>query len=464
MDKKIISNKIFVLDNSVVYSKIIEKDIERYGYSVVGVCNDIKDILNKVLELTPDIMVMDIELNADQNGIEIAQQIRQLMSLPIIFISATEKIEHLDVIAKMDNTFFINKPHSRTELFFTIKQALIKRAVNNNLTESEERYRKLVEMSPDTIIIHTRGKINYINKTGLDFFGVREMSLLKDTHILNIVHEDDRQNIKDILLKNLDKDVITDPIEHQIISSAGQVHCVQNVSVAVSFNGKSAVMAVLRDITELKKREKERTELLKHKDWMMREFSHRVANQLALINAFIELIKMSNENITVEELSLEVTTRINTIAILQSILYRYNDFSNINFFIFVNEIIKNLAVLNRKVKFNINIPADYKIKGEKATTLGLWLNEIVINGFKHAFTEQEKPEISVDIELIKNSYWVVVTDNGKGKNMEKLIDTDERFSLGMSLITDILPSQIDGNADYYSEKGKFTKYILNFKQ
>ncbi len=464
MATKIISNKIVILEDSVVYAKFLKKNIETFGYNVVAIFNDVKDIVSKILELAPDILIADIELNSDQNGIDIARQVRTLMSLPIIFVTASEELAHLESIAKMENTFFINKPHSVPALLFTIKRALAKSKVDANLLESEERYRKLVEMSPDTIIIHAQGKIKYVNKTGLELFGVMDSKALKNKHILKLVHEEDRQNIKEILFKYADQEVIAMPIEHRILSAKGDVHDVQTVSSVVSFDGRPAVMAVVRDITEIKQREKELKIALKYKEWLMREFSHRVGNQLNLINSFMELIMMSDENISVEELSREIMTRINTIVSLQTVLYRYNDFDNVNIFVFVYEIVDKLKKLNNTVNFKININEDYELIAEKASALGFWLNEVIVNSFKHAFNEKEKPEINIEIELIDNNYWVVVTDNGKGKDMEQLMITDERFSLGMSLVLDILPKKINGAASFYSEKGKFTKYLLDFKK
>ena len=125
-----------------------------------------------------------------------------------------------------------------------------------NLRESEERYRKLVEISPDAVIIHQEGKITYLNPAAITMLGAENADEMRNKNILDIVHPDYRDAVR----KNIKNDLIgktTPPVELRLLRVDGTSIHAEGRGVKMTINGKPAIQVALRDITERKKFEAE---------------------------------------------------------------------------------------------------------------------------------------------------------------------------------------------------------------
>ncbi len=134
----------------------------------------------------------------------------------------------------------------------------------DNLRESEERYRQLVEISPDAIIIHQEGKITYLNPAALTLFGAKNAHEILGKNVLETVHTDYR----DAVLKNIKTDLdgkTTPAIELRMLRVDGTSIIVEGRGVKTTINGKPAIQVALRDITERKRCE-----------WELRENEQRL--------------------------------------------------------------------------------------------------------------------------------------------------------------------------------------------
>ena len=124
------------------------------------------------------------------------------------------------------------------------------------LRESEERYRQLVEISPDAVIIHQEGKIIYINPATQRMLGVKDANEILGRNVLDIIHPDYRDAVR----KNIENDLggnITPPIELQLLRVDGSSVIVEGRGIKTTIHGKPAIQVAIRDITERKRVELE---------------------------------------------------------------------------------------------------------------------------------------------------------------------------------------------------------------
>jgi PAS domain S-box-containing protein len=124
------------------------------------------------------------------------------------------------------------------------------------IRESEERYRQLVEISPDAVIIHQEGKITFLNPAALVMLGVKDGNELLGKNVLEIIHPDYRDAVRN----NIEKDLagnITPPIELQLLRGDGSSVIVEGRGVKTTVNGKPVILVAIRDITERKRIETE---------------------------------------------------------------------------------------------------------------------------------------------------------------------------------------------------------------
>jgi diguanylate cyclase (GGDEF)-like protein/PAS domain S-box-containing protein len=145
------------------------------------------------------------------------------------------------------------------------KQQLIRERnqMQEAMQESEERYRRLVELSPDGIAIHVDGRIVFINPAGAHLLGASHADQLLGMSVFDLVHPDFKE-IARAQLQQLQQKAGTMPwIEEQFVRLDGAAIDVEVSGVQFSHRGKPAVQTIFRDIAERKQvtRELERSAL-----------------------------------------------------------------------------------------------------------------------------------------------------------------------------------------------------------
>ncbi len=121
------------------------------------------------------------------------------------------------------------------------------------LKESEERYRQLVELSPDAIIVHSEGKFTYLNLAAQKLWAASCAEDLIGTPVLDLVHPDYHDVVKKRLAQLEQFGQPAPLMEEKSIRLDGQVIDIEVAGIPITYEGKSAVQAVIRDVTEQKR-------------------------------------------------------------------------------------------------------------------------------------------------------------------------------------------------------------------
>src|SRR5688572_6804679 len=120
------------------------------------------------------------------------------------------------------------------------------------LKESEERYRRLVELSPDAIVVHREGKFIYVNPAAVKLWGASTPGELIGKSILEVVHPDYHDHVQEQVdyIQQFQKP--TPLVEQKCIRLDGSEMDVEVTGLPFTYEGKPAVLAVFRDVTEKK--------------------------------------------------------------------------------------------------------------------------------------------------------------------------------------------------------------------
>ena len=121
--------------------------------------------------------------------------------------------------------------------------------------ESEERYRRLVELSFNGIAIHSAGRFVFVNPIAAEVLGAEEPEQLIGKSFLDMVHSDFRATVLDRVRQVLGEGKSVPPIEEKLIRLDGVPVDVELLSIPTTYQGQPAVQVVFRDITERKKTE-----------------------------------------------------------------------------------------------------------------------------------------------------------------------------------------------------------------
>jgi PAS domain S-box-containing protein len=119
--------------------------------------------------------------------------------------------------------------------------------------ESEERYRRLVELSFDAIIIQNEGKLVYVNPPGLKLLGASSVVELIGKPILEFIHPDSLDVVVHTRVQQLREGKGVSLLEEKFIRLDGTSIEIEVAAMPITYQGQPAIQAVIRDITERKR-------------------------------------------------------------------------------------------------------------------------------------------------------------------------------------------------------------------
>ncbi len=133
-----------------------------------------------------------------------------------------------------------------------LRNEIRRKEFEHELKISEENYRRLVEISPNAIGVHSGGKFVYVNKAALELMGANNPEDIIGTPALNIVHPDYRAEVIE-RMKSMSRGLEVEATEEKFIRFDGKTIDVLVAACRMTYQGKEAVQVVVNDITELKR-------------------------------------------------------------------------------------------------------------------------------------------------------------------------------------------------------------------
>ncbi len=125
--------RIMIVEDEVIISRDLEQTLQAKGYEVIATPSTAEEAIELVESISPDLILMDIVLKNNMDGLEAALHIGERFQTPVIFLTAYADKAKLER-AKLDNTFgYILKPVNESELMCCIEVALYKHDQENKL-------------------------------------------------------------------------------------------------------------------------------------------------------------------------------------------------------------------------------------------------------------------------------------------------------------------------------------------
>jgi two-component system sensor histidine kinase UhpB len=171
--------RILIVEDEALVAEDIRKFLDELGYSVTSIASTGPEALKRAEKEKPDLVLMDIILQGDQNGIEVARRIRARLDIPIVFMTAYSDEEIVNEAKDADPHGYLLKPIDSKELSPTIEIALYKHASERKLKERQDRRASFLDPATDTFcLLDSHLKILDINKTGIDNWGLKKTEIL----------------------------------------------------------------------------------------------------------------------------------------------------------------------------------------------------------------------------------------------------------------------------------------------
>lgn len=144
--------KIMIVEDEVIVAEDIKRSLLNLGYEVPSVVSSGEEALKKVEELRPDLILMDIVLNSEIDGVETADKIRSMYNIPIVYLTAYSDEITVEKAKITEPYGYIIKPFKERELHINIEIDLYKHRMERKLRESREWFIKTLKSIGDSVI------------------------------------------------------------------------------------------------------------------------------------------------------------------------------------------------------------------------------------------------------------------------------------------------------------------------
>lgn len=164
--------KILVVEDERIVAEDIQKSLIQLGYEVVGVVSSGAAAIEKVKSDQPDLILMDIVIHGDMNGIQTADIIRENYRIPVIYLTAYADSGTLEKAKLTEPYGYILKPFEDRELHSTIEMGLYKHRTEKKLQESEEWLATILRSIGDGVFVaDLDGVLTFMNPAAENMTG-----------------------------------------------------------------------------------------------------------------------------------------------------------------------------------------------------------------------------------------------------------------------------------------------------
>jgi two-component system, sporulation sensor kinase A len=338
-------------------------------------------------------------------------------SLSLYFIKGS-------VVGLVINTIFYS-------LFAYLIRYLYKKKAE--LQESEKNNQLLLSLLPNPLFIHQEGVMVFINQEGLRLIGTKNIKELKDKSIFQFVKPDYHNAIRERIDATFLSEKSTTPFQIKISNLNQEVFDIETTGIAIKYQGKPAILTIVRDITAIKNQTDElirKSDKLSLVGQLAAGIAHEIRNPLTSLRGFIQLLQYKSEdNKDYCDIMLSELDRINLIVgefliLAKPHMVQFNDRD-------INQIIRHVVTLIGTQAIINNIHLDHKLANELPTISceENQLKQVIINLIKNAIEAMPNGgTITVETGMHdENHLFIRVTDEGYGISKEMLDKLGEPF-------------------------------------
>ncbi|MDQ3686899.1 MAG: diguanylate cyclase, partial [Acidobacteriota bacterium] len=211
------------------------------------------DALEAIRRGEHDVYLLDYRLGG-HNGLDILREARgDGCGAPMILLTG-QGDDAVDVEAmKAGASDYLVKGQIESSLLGrSIRYAIERAQALGALRETEERYQRLVELSPDAIIVHSGARIRFVNGAGVKLLGAAGAAQVLGKPITDFVRDDRRENVESRTHQTIKEEIELPFVEEKLRRLDGKEVYVEVAAVPFVYEGEAAVQVVARDISRRK--------------------------------------------------------------------------------------------------------------------------------------------------------------------------------------------------------------------
>ncbi|PPS42672.1 response regulator [Chroococcidiopsis sp. TS-821] len=316
---------ILIVEDELLVAKDIQNRLTKFGYAVVGVVCSGKEAINKAIEKNPDLILMDIHLKGELDGIEAARLIYDDLNIPIVYLTANADDSTLERAKTTEPFGYILKPFKEKELKTTIEITLTKHQIEKKLRQSERWLATVLKSIGDAVITSDAcGTVTFMNPVAESLTGwTQEEAYGRDaTEIFNITNGVSGQKVDSPIIQALKQGTTVGIAEETLLITKNGTAIPIDDSAAPIRDDKGNItgaVLVFRDITERQQAKEARQKQIEQerlvaqleklnqlKDDFLSTVSHELRTPIANMKMAIQMLLLSSNNIEKSRRYLEI--------------------------------------------------------------------------------------------------------------------------------------------------------------
>ena len=285
---------ILVVEDEQIVSLDLQQSLVDMGYSIAGATDNGEDAINLARKLKPGVVLMDIMLRGDMDGIEAAKHIGRGLRIPVIFLSAYSDPPTVQRAVTSAPYGFLTKPYQTKELRAAIEVALYKARMEDHLRKSERWFASTLRCVSDAVIAtDPEGLVTFLNPAAeaLTGWSLKDAAGRKVEELVRLVSRRDGSPVESVAKRALREDhAVGIEFGTRLITHAGTGVPVDDSAAPIrdDENKLLGVIIVMRDVSERLHQE----ELLRGSEERFRnafEFSAAGMAMVALEGEFLQV-------------------------------------------------------------------------------------------------------------------------------------------------------------------------------
>src|SRR5918996_2279257 len=171
--------QVLVVEDESTVAITIEDTLKSFGYAVPAIVCSGEQAIQKIAEVEPDLVLMDIRLEGSMDGVEAAEQIRSDFNIPVVYLTAYMDDSTVQRAMTTEPFGFILKPFEPRELHTAVEFALYKHKMEMKLKGSEQLLSTILENIRDAVVsIDANGCVNFINISAEKLIGYEQKDVI----------------------------------------------------------------------------------------------------------------------------------------------------------------------------------------------------------------------------------------------------------------------------------------------
>jgi anti-anti-sigma factor len=308
--------RILIVEGEGIEALDLQNRLIYQGYTVIDIAATGEEALKITEEKSPDLVLIDIILNGEIDGVTAAGQIQSRYDIPVIYITAYADQDTLQRARITEPYSYLVKPFRDRELYITVDMALYKHKLEKTLREREKWFATMLRSIGDAVIATDKNAlVTFMNHAAEELTGwkLEEAQNKKLTEVFNIINKYSREPAENPVTRVLVEGITVNPASTILIKRDGTEIPIDDSAAPIKDDQGviTGVVLVFRDITERKQAEealrksyKELDAKVKKRTAELEKLNQALREEVAERKRAEEIIKLQTQEI------LEVSTPV----------------------------------------------------------------------------------------------------------------------------------------------------------